>query len=155
MQPSFSRSPRREGGFTIAELLLALIVLALLAGIAAPAFNRATNQSRTRAALDRIAGDVAYTRTLAVREGRPTAMRFAGDGLTYTITVEAAAGSRTVKSVDLGADYTGIALVPPAAVIEFNSRGLIRTGSGFFTARQGSSEHKMTLTPIGQVYREY
>ncbi len=155
MQPSSSRSARREGGFTIAELLLALIVLAVLAGIAAPAFSRITNQSRTRGALDRVAGDVAYTRTLAVRERRSTAMNFSADGRTYTITIAEPAGPRVVKSVDLGADYNGIVLVPPAAAVEFNSRGLLNTGAGILTAKQGTSEHKMTLTQIGQVYREY
>ena len=70
----------RRPGFTILELVIALGVIALLGGLAAPALYSRLGDSRLEAAARDVAAVVAAVRADAVREGRALELRAERDG---------------------------------------------------------------------------
>jgi len=56
---------RRAGAFSLIELVIVLLIMAVLAGIAAPRFASAAANNRARAAADRIAADLELAREQA------------------------------------------------------------------------------------------
>lgn len=59
-----------RAGTSMAELLAALTILAILTVLAGPRMERMTALARTRGAVNRVAADLAYTRQLAARSGQ-------------------------------------------------------------------------------------
>ena len=57
---------RGRFGFTLVELLTAIVIVGIGASLAAPAFGAYVEKNRTRRALDRIVADVAFARLFAV-----------------------------------------------------------------------------------------
>ncbi|SFV01524.1 GspH/FimT family pseudopilin [Pseudoduganella namucuonensis] len=56
-------------GFTLVELVVALLIAGVLAGTAAPAYQTMLERQRMRAALNDLLGDIALTRSLAIGRG--------------------------------------------------------------------------------------
>src|SRR5690606_25146940 len=53
---------RNNGGFTLIELIVVLMLMGIVAALAEPSMTEYLNRSRTRRALDRITGDILMTR---------------------------------------------------------------------------------------------
>ena len=70
-----ARPPDRSG-FTLIELCLLLVLFALLSALAVPSFSRTIAEARSRAVLDRLAGELFLARSLATRHSRPLLIRF-------------------------------------------------------------------------------
>lgn len=66
---------RGRGGFTLVEMMAALLVLGLASAMAAPRMDGALGALRVRSSLQRVAGDLAYARQLAVRTGQRARLR--------------------------------------------------------------------------------
>jgi general secretion pathway protein H len=82
-----SPGPRRRAreGFTAIELMVALGVLALLAGLAAPLFSVVADAVRFRTAARALAADLREARGAALRGGAPVALAFDPEGRGYGI----------------------------------------------------------------------
>ncbi|MGH7570284.1 MAG: GspH/FimT family pseudopilin [Gemmatimonadota bacterium] len=63
-----SHALRRSGGFTLLELLLALIVLGILVALMAPSLSRGERRWAAYAAVRTLASDVARARQRAIQE---------------------------------------------------------------------------------------
>ena len=61
----------QSNGFSLAELLVALAVAALLLGFALPAFNTLVQERALAATINDLAASIAYARSEAIRRGRP------------------------------------------------------------------------------------
>lgn len=103
---------RRSGrGLTLIEVLVAIAIMAILAGLAAPPFKEALAKARLEGAVSTFAIDVQYTRTEAIRAGNKGAdatkaaatLETDGTGTSYQIYVAPIAGaaSTPVKTVTL------------------------------------------------------
>lgn len=73
---------RNADGFTLVELMATLAVLAILLGLAVPAFGTITERSREADALYRLTTSMALARISAVRLGTPVTACPSSDGLT-------------------------------------------------------------------------
>ncbi|HAR30833.1 MAG TPA: hypothetical protein DCR65_04865 [Gammaproteobacteria bacterium] len=61
----------RSTGFSLAELLVALAVAAVMLGFALPAFNTLVQERALAATVNDLAAGIAYARSEAIRRGRP------------------------------------------------------------------------------------
>lgn len=147
---------RPDAGYSLVELLVVLLLVGLLATLAGPSLTGYVNRQKTRGALDRIAADLALARMSAVRTGHRSVVRFSGAS-GYRVEVEVAGGDESLRRVELGKDYAGVVVLPPASAFEFNSRGLLATapGSGIVVVSLGGSRDSLMITPAGRIYRDF
>lgn len=83
-------------GFTLVEMLAALVIVGIIASIAAPNFLGMLNQTRVKDALGQVEGAIKEAQKLAVRRGRPCRIDFTTTGT--------GSDERSVVSVATGFD---------------------------------------------------
>lgn len=151
-----SGTPGRTAGYTMIELLTVLVLVMLMVSMAGPSMRSYLNRNRAQRALDRISGDLSYTRALAVRTGQRTVLQFEGADA-YSIQVTGA-GARTVKRVSLGREFGALSISAPTATrgVAFDARGLVRdAGSGRIVVTAAAVRDSAYLTLSGRIYRAY
>ncbi len=87
--PSLSLAPmsgklfnNRSAGFTMFELVIVMVIVAILAAIALPSFKYVTTSNRIATELNGLVGDLQYARSEAIKEGLPVTVCSSTDGLT-------------------------------------------------------------------------
>jgi prepilin-type N-terminal cleavage/methylation domain-containing protein len=151
------RTGRREGGFTLIELTVVLLLLALVVAMAAPSVSGYVDRSRTRRALDRLVTDIAYTRQVAMQQGRRVRLRIVSP-TTYQVDTLSFAGSwGQLKIVDLTTDFTGVDLSQGVSTLEFTSRGLLsaQSDTGFVKISRQARRDSVFVLPTGRIHRAY
>ena len=103
-------------GVTLVEVLVAIAIAAILAGLATPPFRDAMARARLEGAVSGFATDLQYTRTEAIRGGNKGAdltkaaatLQINDAGTAYTITVTKVAGEapEDIKTVTLPSGVT-------------------------------------------------
>lgn len=144
-------------GFSMIELLTVLVVIGIGSSMAAPALTQYVHESRTQGALDKLVADVSYARLLAIRQGKPSAVRLSSDG-SYRIETRSTAGVWTpVQTVRLRDNYRGVSISGSTMSLEFSSRGLV-TNLGSDVSLKLSTPHaadSVYVSPAGRVYRNF
>ncbi|KRG66444.1 hypothetical protein ABB27_13805 [Stenotrophomonas terrae] len=129
---------RAERGFTLVELMVTVVVLAVLIAIGMPAMNGLINSNRLTTQSNELVGAIQMARSEAIKRNAPVSMCGSLDGLTC-----AAAGNWTHWLVVLDSDDSVLQageIRPPAEVnsatprITFHSDGLARTAAGLLFA---------------------
>ncbi|WP_444934832.1 GspH/FimT family pseudopilin [Microbulbifer sp. JTAC008] len=77
-------STRRQYGFTLIEMMITLVILAVLVGVAVPSFTDMINNSRSVTLAEDIAGALNYARSEAVRSGGRVSICASTDGANCT-----------------------------------------------------------------------
>ncbi len=72
--------PRRYHGFTLVELMVVVLVLAIVLGVAAPSFSALMQQNRSKATFHQLTASLAMARVAAVRRGGPVTVCPTRDG---------------------------------------------------------------------------
>ena len=154
---------RRSAGFTLVELTLVIVLMGILVALAAPSLAGYVRRTRVEGALNELTGDIAYTRTLAVRSGRPATLTVEPGGTAYKIEsthqeTATTTATRVAKRVNLTSDYRGVTLTPATTVLTFNSRGLLTPPPGdpmIIMAQEGNSGAVLTVFQSGRALRDY
>ncbi len=98
----------RRGGrpaFSLLELTVVLVIIALMSAIAVPRYSRSLERYRVEGAARRIVADLAYARSLARATGAPKTASFDVAGNAYTlIGVADIDHGSPVYTVDLAGD---------------------------------------------------
>lgn len=146
--------PRRQAGFTLPELVAAVALVALIAGIATPGLVRTLESVRLRAATQRFASDIRLAQGRAQRYARPVRLVFETGSGAYRIeqaqSASAPADCTTaydlVATVDLQAEYQAVFRSQTVDCIVFEPSG--RPGwsnpivlSGLSTATSNNDTH--------------
>jgi len=154
-------------GMTLHELIVVLVIIGIAAALAAPRMEAMTALVRTRGAANRLAGDLAYTRHLAVRSGQrarlavePSADCAGGGkgtaGHRYRLLV--AAPESIAITRDLRLDGAPLCLwANGTGPVTFNSSGVL---AGFnnrtLVLRQAPyPADTLTLSAVGRIRRRY
>jgi len=98
---------RSERGFQLVELLVALAIFALMAGMTVPAIQRISGQLRLRAAAEEVVGAMRLARALAIRRCANVALKFRphpGGHATYALYRDADGDGVLNRDIDLGVD---------------------------------------------------
>jgi type IV fimbrial biogenesis protein FimT len=90
----------RQTGITLAELLLAIALAALLAGLALPALDRVLLNARRSASMDALVRAAWFARSEALRRGRPVLLCASGGGDRCLADAGAWSGGWLVASAD-------------------------------------------------------
>ncbi len=129
---------RAERGFTLVELMVTVVVLAVLIAIGMPAMNGLINSNRLTAQSNELVGAIQMARSEAIKRNAPVSMCGSLDGVNC-----AAAGDWAQWLVVLDSDSSVLQagqIRLPAVVnsatprITFQSDGLARTAAGLLFA---------------------
>ena len=82
---------RAEAGFTLIELMVAVLVFVILAALAVPSFTTYFEKSRVRGAADGVVTAIAQARQVAVKYDRNVSLATAGSGTAWCIGAKEAA----------------------------------------------------------------
>ncbi len=155
-------APRSRSGYTLYEMLLVVVVLAIAAGVAVPRLDGVVARLRTRAALDQLTADLYHARALAAREGHPTVLRFTRrpdlpdcHAPSYSLVVRSDP-ERVARATDLDLGPAWCFDAGRVDSVSFNSRGLpsgVNNRKVF--VRRGPIADSLTLSRLGRVMRAY
>lgn len=143
-----------QRGFTIIELVMVLILLAILAAVAIPRFSGYGGMKQGNAVL-KIASDIRYAQNKATTTQKRSRVLFTGS-TNYDIYSCATASQCPCASwilfsqVNLNNDYPGVTISSGVAEIEFNSLGR-PDGAGSCTAL--AADVTVTVSYSGETAR--
>lgn len=145
---------RGRRGFTIAELMIVVLIIGIAAAMAAPRVEGMIRASSLTGALNQVAADLQLARVRAIRSGRPVALQVAEGGTAYTVVEE---GVPPVKTVRFTRDYPGVVLSPAPTTVGFDSRGMLRSSSErvLVGTYRGGRADTLRVSGIGRIYRAY
>jgi len=73
---------KAQRGFTITELMVVSVIVAILLSVGVPSYRYITNSYRMSAEMNSLVGDLMYARAEAIKEGQYVAICVSADGLT-------------------------------------------------------------------------
>ena len=135
-------TPRRDRGFTLLELIVTLMVIALAVGLTIPAIGRSTEAIRVRAEIAGFSAVLRHARELAITQHAP-----------YAVVVEPTARRVSIRaggldgevrqSRALPAGLTIEASPPPALFVRFEPQGT--SSGGDFRVTSGPITYRVTV----------
>jgi len=154
----------RNKGFTLLELVVVLLVVAILSVFVAQKIGNVTSM-KAAAFAKKLRADIRYAQNVAMTSNRRTRVYFNGTGTApaagYAVVVDGAAGlcnafaavenpadrPNDLTVVLAAGDYAGISVTPPASgCLEFNSLGSPFICSGGLGVCDGAAAPLVTIT---------
>lgn len=141
-------------GYTLAELLVVIVIAGIVATIAVPKLSNVVRHLSARSAVSTVVSDLMLARTQAVREGRTVSLRVTGTAA-YQVTVDVGANPvRTLKTVNVAGTQQSVTLGPTGTTVSFDPRGMLRAGSGSeLRIMRGTQTDTISISAVGRVYR--
>ncbi len=139
-------------GLTFLELLIVMAIIAIVAGIAFPSFQKYAIQGRLKAAARDMMGDFANAKARAMAENVDYQITFNVGSNSYSM--QASTGGPVITKSPSAID-TGITIdsAAPNPII-FNTRGTVTNGTYKLKNAEGSTA-TITTTITGRTYVEF
>lgn len=150
-------TPRRRGpvswamqrGATLLELLVAISIVALVLGIAAPRLSEPLDTLAVEHAAGEIAGAHARARVAAVVESRVTVLHIDADSLTMDALEPAGAARRWSMP---GPGQFAVAMAGAGRTITFSPTGItMGLSNASWTLTKGSATRRVVISRLGRV----
>ena len=145
-----SPSKRARAGVTLIEIMVAVVVLAILAGAAAPLVSRHISHSRVNGAVHVVAGDLEQALSLAGRQRRPVRVTVNAAQRTLVIADRGTGQALTRHAFGPTSEYKVETLSSSPASVDILPHG-VATASATLTVGIGGYTRSVTLTRGGQV----
>jgi prepilin-type N-terminal cleavage/methylation domain-containing protein len=147
----------RRAGFTIAEVLIVLVIMALITAMALPKLSTSAQKSNVRSSRVELSTMVAKARAASVARGCVDTLHIS-TGSTATAWITACKPSvsstalDTIGGVDLVGKRMGVSLSTSTTNYVFDPRGLLVGGSGGTIVITGSGfTDSVVINAIGKV----
>jgi type IV fimbrial biogenesis protein FimT len=165
-----------QRGFTLFELMVSIMILALLVGLAVPTFRTITANSRTSAATNNLASALAVARSEALRQSTTVSICPSGNQQTCDVSVTPDWTNGWIAFTDvnadgaLGAGDTLIQAWPSAGptmtvssaapFLQYNPRGMMNLGGSqtltiAASGCRGNHKSQVVVTVVGSVQQSY
>ena len=136
---------RADGGFTLLELLVTLVVLALALGLTVPMLNRSTEAIRARAEIAGFSALLRHARERAITSG--TAHAVVIDPAAHRVVVRAGGPDGEIRHTRTLAERVTVeASPPPALTVRFEPQG--GSSGGDFRVVAGGVAYRVTVDPL-------
>jgi prepilin-type N-terminal cleavage/methylation domain-containing protein len=145
-------------GFSLLELLLALVLVGILATIALPPLNAYLQRVRMRGTLDRFTTDLFHARMIAVRSGERIHVRLEPGpaGCVGWYEIRYAETGEVLRRVNLAPAAAGPCLtVSGTPTISINSRGMPVGAQRTIRVKSGALGDSLRISIVGRVNRLY
>lgn len=146
---------RYANGFTMVELMITLVVVAVLAGLALPAFDGAFERSRASTEVNDLAKALSYGRLEAINRSQsveivPTDV---GEGWVSGITIQQSSDGQVLRTIPAMSSGAEVEEENDADSIEFNSfGGLISPAEAVaFTYTRGDQSRIVAVCLTGRI----
>jgi type II secretion system protein H len=141
------RPPEVARGFTLLELVVTLLVLALAVAVVTPAIGRGTEAVRARAEVAGFAATLRHARERAITSQRPHLVVIDPEGHRLSVVVPADDGGSTEPEVRqtraFSSRLTVEAVERPALEVRFDARGV--ASGGDFRLTSGGIVYRVTV----------
>ena len=125
-----SRIAGRTSGFSMLEMLIVLIIIAVLVGIAIPKISRLIRHERVNRAAQVLVQDLQNGFAMAGRQRAPVRLTFTPGTKTYVFSDRASGTVLQTRVMSTGSEYSLTALTPSVTVVDILPNGI---GSAAFT----------------------
>jgi type IV fimbrial biogenesis protein FimT len=145
-------------GFTLIELMIALVVGALLIIIAMPSFSSYLRDSEIRATTESVANGLRVARTEALRRNLAVGFTLVGGAGSASWTVNQVTDNASIQtySKQEGGSHTTVAIQPAQAIsVTFNGLGRIAPAAATATPNLQQLDISSTLASGGRSLRIY
>jgi prepilin-type N-terminal cleavage/methylation domain-containing protein len=136
-----------ERGFTLVELIIGAMVIAIIGAIAAPQFDSTLRAYRLNGARQVIWGDLHKARLMAIKENRTIRVDFTSDSYEI-VRVDTA---EEVFRRNLTADFPGITVSIPNNTISFGSTGTAGGGGKTVQVQGATGCKSFTILTTGRI----
>lgn len=134
-------TPRPQHGFTLVELLIAVVIISVLAAIALPGFSQLIANQRSRAAASDLMTALARARSEAVKRNTEVALSQATGGWANGWKIKHPADENVL--LDTHGKVNGATITGPDEVLfQANGRARGATGSTFDILLEHSTTHR-------------
>jgi prepilin-type N-terminal cleavage/methylation domain-containing protein len=132
------RSPRRDAGFTLLELLLVVAILVIVGGIAIPSVTEGVRRHRLQASASMVAGKLTEARINALKRNRPTWLLI--DTAARRVQVQTSdAGGAAVNIGEPGTLSEGIDFGATPTQVDYDAMGRLTAVQAIAVTSNGSA----------------
>lgn len=116
--------PGRQGGFTIVEIMISIVVLALLIMVGIPSFTQFIANSRIRVAADGVLNGMQRTRNEAIRRNACMQVKLTGVGWVMSSCADPDTAIESRPASEGTTDITAV-FTPAGDTVSFNGLGRV------------------------------
>jgi prepilin-type N-terminal cleavage/methylation domain-containing protein len=146
------KNTSKAAGFTLVELVITLAIIAIVAGIAYPTFQKFAVQGKLKAAARELMGDFANMKARAMAENVSYEITFNVAGNSYSM--QASTGgpiiTKSPSAIDKGVSIDSAA----PGLVTLDTRGTMTNGTYVLKNAEGSTA-TITTAVTGRTYVEY
>lgn len=132
----------RTPGFSMLEMLLVLIIIAVLVGIVIPKIGQIIRHERVNRAAQVLVQDLQNGFAMAGRQRAPVRLTFTPASKTYVFTDRASGTVLHTRVMSKGADYELTTMAPTVNVVDILPNGI---GSAAFTVTLANGDFSRTV----------